>query len=216
MYPPHQNPERPERVRRRPRTETRNALLDAAARVFAREGLHGASVEAVSEEAGFSRGALYSNFESKEDLFLALWEERIERRRRELREVMQEAGSPEAGLAPAAANATQALDREREWFILYFEFALHAARDAEFAERFERVREQGLAELAAGIGAGLERAGLDSTLDPADVALALKALSYGLALERLVNEDALPGELLGRVMELIFRGIRSEQEAAGA
>jgi len=59
----------------------------AAARVFARQGLHGASVEAVSEEAGFSRGALYSNFESKEDLFLALYKERIGRRRRELREV---------------------------------------------------------------------------------------------------------------------------------
>jgi AcrR family transcriptional regulator len=205
----------PERVRRRPRAETRRDLLDAAARVFAHQGFHGASVEAISEEAGFSRGAVYSNFTSKEDLFLALWEERIERRRRELREVMQRAGDPAAGLAPASANVMQAFDREREWFVLYFEFALHAARDAEFAERFEQVRERGLAELAAGIAAGLERAGLDPTLDPADIALALKALSYGLALERLVNEDAVPGELLGRVMELIFRGIRAEREAAG-
>jgi len=213
VYPPRQTSER---IRRRPRAETRRALLDAAARVFAREGLNGASVEAVSEEAGFSRGALYSNFKSKEDLFLALYEERIERRRRELREVMERAGGPAAGLAPASANVMQALDREPEWFLLYFEFALHAARDAEFADRFERVREQGLAELAAGIAAGLEKAGLDSSLDPADLALALKALSYGLALERLANEDAVSSELLGRVMELIFRGIRAEWEAAGA
>jgi AcrR family transcriptional regulator len=206
----------PERIRRRPRSETRRDLLDAAVRVFARQGLHGASVEAVAEEAGFSRGALYSNFKSKEDLFLALWEERIERRRRELREVMQRAGDPAAGLAPASANIMQTLDRERDWFLLYFEFVLHAARDPEFAGRFERVREQGLAELAAGIAAGLEQAGLDSSLDPADLALALKALSYGLALERLVNEDAVSNELLGRVMELIFRGIWAEMEAAEA
>jgi AcrR family transcriptional regulator len=206
----------PERIRRRPRSETRRDLLDAAVRVFARQGLHGASVEAVAEEAGFSRGALYSNFKSKEDLFLALWEERIERRRRELREVMQRAGDPAAGLAPASANIMQTLDRERDWFLLYFEFVLHAARDPEFAGRFERVREQGLAELAAGIAAGLEQAGLDSSLDPADLALALKALSYGLALERLVNEDAVSNELLGRVMELIFRGIWAEGEAAEA
>jgi AcrR family transcriptional regulator len=206
----------PERIRRRPRSETRRDLLDAAVRVFARQGLHGASVEAVAEEAGFSRGALYSNFKSKEDLFLALWEERIERRRRELREVMQRAGDPAAGLAPASANVMQTLDRERDWFLLYFEFVLHAARDPEFAGRFERVREQGLAELAAGIAAGLEQAGLDSSLDPADLALALKALSYGLALERLVNEDAVSNELLGRVMELIFRGIWAEMEAAEA
>jgi AcrR family transcriptional regulator len=206
----------PERIRRRPRSETRRDLLDAAGRVFARQGLHGASVEAVAEEAGFSRGALYSNFKSKEDLFLALWEERIERRRRELREVMQRAGDPAAGLAPASANIMQTLDRERDWFLLYFEFVLHAARDPEFAGRFERVREQGLAQLAAGIAAGLEQAGLDSSLDPADLALALKALSYGLALERLVNEDAVSNELLGRVMELIFRGIWAEMEAAEA
>lgn len=206
----------PERVRRRPRAETRRDLLDAAARVFAREGFHAASVEAVSEEAGFSRGALYSNFKSKEDLFLALYEERIERRREELREVMKRAGSPPAGLAPVSANVMQTLDREREWFLLYFEFALHAARDAEFADRFERVREQGLAELASGIADGLEKAGLESSLDPADLALVLKALSYGLALERLVNEDIVPSELLGRVMELIFRGIRAERESAGA
>jgi AcrR family transcriptional regulator len=184
--------------------------------VFARQGLHGASVEAVSEEAGFSRGALYSNFKSKEDLFLALYEERIDRRRHELREVMQRAGDPAEGIAPASANVMQSLDREREWFLLYFEFVLHAARDAEFADRFERLREQGLAELADGIVAGLEKAELESTLEPADLALALKALSYGLTLERLVNEDAVPGELLGRVMELIFRGIHAEREAADA
>jgi AcrR family transcriptional regulator len=206
----------PQRVRRLPRAETRRALLDAAARVFARQGLHGASVEAVSEEAGFSRGALYSNFKSKEDLFLALYEERIDRRRRELREVMQRAGDPAEGIAPASANVMQSLDREREWFLLYFEFVLHAARDAEFADRFERLREQGLAELADGVAAGLEKAELESTLEPADLALALKALSYGLTLERLVNEDAVPGELLGRVMELIFRGIHAEREAADA
>jgi hypothetical protein len=99
---------------------------------------------------------------------------------------------------------------------LYFEFALHAARDAGFVEQFERVREQGLAELATGIAEGLEMAGLDSSLDPADLALALKALSYGLALERLVSEDGVPADLLGRVIELIFRGIRAEREAAGA
>ena len=204
----------PQRVRRPPRAETRRALLDAAARVFARQGLHGASVEAVSEEAGFSRGALYSNFKSKEDLFLALYEERIDRRRRELREVMQRAGDPAEGIAPASANVMQSLDREREWFLLYFEFVLHAARDAEFADRFERLREQGLAELADGIAAGEEKAELESTLEPADLTLALKALSYGLTLERLVKEDAVPGELLGRVMELIFRGIHAEREAA--
>jgi AcrR family transcriptional regulator len=198
------------RVRRRPRAETRKDLLEAAARVFARRGLHRASVEAVSEEAGFSRGALYSNFKSKEDLFLALYEERIGRRRRELRGVMQSAGGPKAGLAPVAANIMEALGRERDWFLLYFEFALHAARDPEFRRQFEVVRDQGLGELAAGIADGLDKAGIDSSVSAADLALSLKALSYGLALERLVDAESVPDDLLPRVLQLIFRGIRAE------
>jgi AcrR family transcriptional regulator len=201
-----------ERVRRRPREETRRELLDAAARVFAREGYQAASVEAVAEAAGFSRGALYSNFKSKEDLFLALYEERIERRRRELREVIERAGDPQAGLRPAGANVMDVLAKEREWFLLYYEFALHAARDRDFARRFEAVREEGLADLAAGIARGLDHAGIESSLSPDDLALTLKALGYGFALERLVDEDSVPDALFGRVMELIFRGIRAEAE----
>ena len=203
-----------QRSRRRPRAETRHQLLDAAARVFARRGLHGTSVEEVSEEAGFSRGALYSNFKSKEDLFLALWEERIERRRRELREVIANSDDPGAGLEAAAADIVEVLGREREWFLLHFEFALYAARDASFLPRYQDVRERGLAELAEGLARGLKRAGIESSLSSDDLALAVKALSYGIALERLVDEDDVPDALLGRVLQLLFRGLRAEAEAA--
>jgi AcrR family transcriptional regulator len=202
-----------QRSRRRPRAETRNQLLDGAARVFARRGLHGTSVEEVSEEAGFSRGALYSNFKSKEDLFLALWEERIERRRRELRNVMENSDDPGADVGAVAADVVEVFRREREWFLLYFEFALYAARDASFLPRFQIVREQGLAELGKGLAAGLKRAGIESSLSSDDLALAVKALSYGIALERLVDEDAVPDALLGRVLQLLFRGLRAEAEA---
>src|SRR6266511_3980112 len=59
---------------------TRAQILDAAERIFAREGLRGASVEAIAEEAGYTHGAIYSNFKGKEDLFLVLVEERIDAR----------------------------------------------------------------------------------------------------------------------------------------
>jgi AcrR family transcriptional regulator len=203
-----------QRSRRKPRAETRHQLLDAAARVFARRGLHGTSAEEVSEEAGFSRGALYSNFKSKEDLFLALWEERIERRRRELRDVVENSEDPGAGVEAAAADVVEVLGREREWFLLYFEFALYAARDASFLPRFQIVREQGLAKLAEGLARGLKQAGIESSLSSNDLALAVKALSYGIALERLVDEDDVPDALLGRVLQLLFRGLRAEADAA--
>src|SRR6266700_6740891 len=79
MAPP--KPPHPRRLRRdEQRQHTRAQLLDAAERVFAREGLRGASVEAIAAEAGYSHGAIYSNFDGKEDLFLVLVEERIDTR----------------------------------------------------------------------------------------------------------------------------------------
>ena len=200
----------PERVRRRPRAETRRELLDAAARVFARRGFHGASVEEVSDEAGFSTGALYSNFDGKEDLFLALWEERIERRRRDLREVIARSGGPSEGLAPAAADAVEHMGRERDWFLLYLEFLLHAARDKSFAQRFAAVRDEGIAQLADGVAEGLKAAGIESSLEPLELATAIRALSYGLALDRLVDDKSIPDELLGRMLGLIFSSVREQ------
>jgi AcrR family transcriptional regulator len=203
-----------ERVRRRPREEVRQELLAAAARVFARRGFHGASVEAISEDAGLSTGAIYSNFKGKEDLFLSLWEERIERRREELRSAVAGAGGGRAGLAAASANVAEAFGREREWFLLYFEFALHAARDPAFARRFRTVREAGLRELQRGLSDGLEHAGLDPRLPAIQLARGLRALSYGLALDRLVDDGRGSGVLFGRVTELIFRGLAAESKTS--
>lgn len=199
-----------DRVRRQPRTQTRAELLDAAAHVFAERGYNGASVEAISQAAGFSTGALYSNFKGKDDLFLALYEERIARRRRELRDAVQEAGGRGPGLQAAAASAADALRRDSDWFLLYCEFVLHAARDARFRRRFRALRGEGLAELTAGLEEGLRHARLAPQLPVGDLARAIRALSYGLALDQLVEPDAKSGDLLARVLVLLFAGLRAE------
>lgn len=197
-------------MRRRPREEIRQELLAAAARVFARRGFHGASVEAISEDAGLSTGAIYSNFKGKEDLFLSLYEERIERRREELRSAVETAGGGRAGLAAASANVAEAFGAEREWFLLYFEFALHAARDPAFARRFSTLRQAGLRELELGVSDGLEHAGLEPTMPVDELARGLRALSYGLALDRLVGDGRGSEAIFGRIAELIFRGLAAE------
>jgi AcrR family transcriptional regulator len=205
-----------ERVRRRPREEIREEVLAAAARVFARHGFHGASVEAISLDAGLSTGAIYSNFKGKEDLFLSLYEERIERRRGELRSAVERAGGGRAGLAAAGANVAEAFGSEREWFLLYFEFALHAARDPAFARRFRKVRQAGLRELRGGLSDGLEHAGLEPTVPVNQLARGLRALSYGLALDSLMGDGRGSEVLFGRVTELIFRGLAAESKTSQA
>ena len=205
-----------ERVRRPPRDQVREELLAAAARVFARRGFHGASVEAISEDAGLSTGAIYSNFKGKEDLFLSLYEERIERRRAELRSAVERAGGGQAGLAAASADVGETFRRDRDWFLLYFEFALHAARDPAFARRFRRVRQAGLRDLVGGLSEGLERAGLEPTMSAVQLARGLRGLSYGLALERLVGDGRGSEELFERFTELIFRGLAAESKPSRA
>ena len=205
-----------QRTRRPPRDQVREELLAAAARVFARRGFHGASVEAISEDAGLSTGAIYSNFKGKEDLFLSLYEERIERRRGELRTAVERAGGGRAGLAAASADLEETFGRDRDWFLLYFEFALHAARDPAFARRFRKVRQAGLGELVRGVGEGLDHAGLGHPMPADELARGLRALSYGLALDRLVGDGRGSEALFGRLAELIFRGLAAESQAPQA
>src|ERR1700684_2339871 len=80
-------------TREQSRAHTRDRLLTAARRVFARSGFHGASVEEIASEAGFSTGALYSNFDGKEDLFLVLMEREIDEHAREIADAVGERAS---------------------------------------------------------------------------------------------------------------------------
>src|ERR1700761_5979641 len=111
---------RPRRGERR--LITRAQLLDAAERVFARDGLRGASVDAIALEAGYSTGAVYSNFKGKEDLFLTLIEERIDPRWANLYEATP--ADLAAGPPPleAARRFVSTLRGERDAFLLLIDF----------------------------------------------------------------------------------------------
>ena len=159
--------------------------------------------------AGLTTGALYSNFKGKDELFLALYEERIERRRRALGDAVKRSGGGREGLVAAAESVGRSLTEDKQWFLLYFEFALYASRNAAFARRFESVREEGLAELISGLRAGLAHTDLDRGLDVDELARTIRALSYGLALDQLIGGEHAPGVLVRRVLEVLLRDLRS-------
>ena len=122
-----------ERLTRKERQErTRSHLLEAAGTVFARRGFAHASVDQVAAEAGYTKGAFYANFASKEELFLVLLEQRFAERVAALDEVL--AGDEEPGDAARAGGEefVRYLARDAEWERLFFEFAAHAARSEQF------------------------------------------------------------------------------------
>lgn len=125
----------------RSRENTRARLLEAAEQLFAEVGLDGASVEAVCERAGFTRGAFYSNFESKDELFLMLAGRVAEKRVNAVRERVSEI-TAEGGLAPGC-DPTDLLQKvmdsgsdDRMGVMLMSEIRIRALRDAQFGAAY--------------------------------------------------------------------------------
>jgi len=195
------------------REETRELVLAAAARVFASRGFHATSLEAVAEEAGFSRGAVYYNFADKEELFLELLDRRCAERSQDLRAVFAdvpegdvEATGRQAGLA--AQNALAAMTGDAEWRALYLEFLAHAARDAAFRRRF--------AKRSADMRGALEEVVAERTqpvadslgMEPEQLAVVIDALGTGLwAHHMLHGPRAVPPDLFSNALALIVDGI---------
>jgi len=202
-------PKRETRAEKQART--RVELLSTAATVFARRGYNGASVEEIAEEAGYSHGAVYSNFDGKADLFLAVLEEYMAERARELAATQVELADDEPIEARARALADQWMERfakDRESFLLHMEFISHAGRDPELAERFG-TRSAALREAIAGyIGHYQEQEGIEAALPPAELALVLRALGIGLSIEALVSPDAVREDLYGDFVELLVKLLR--------
>jgi AcrR family transcriptional regulator len=182
--------------------QTREALLDAAARVFVRRGFQGSSVEEITAEAGYTRGAFYSNFSSKEELFVELLHERVYARYTE----MAERGLRDLKQAPTARQTgeilaeIQARKEDRWLFRLWLECLANAGRDEQLRElattfwRGNRARTAKLVEIA--VPEQAERAKALST--------AMIALDIGLAIQHFVDPDDVPLDLYPELYELLF------------
>ncbi|MFF9314750.1 TetR/AcrR family transcriptional regulator [Streptomyces sp. NPDC014748] len=199
---------------------TRAALTDSALALFTEKGFHATSISDIVERAGLTRGAFYSNYHDKEELFLALYDAHTERLLSELREAAT-APQPEPGSRTDSASGTgtdsasasgsgsgvhpvmQLHERvtgrtpqERQWFIVSMEFTLHAARHPEVA-RALAVHENRLTEgLAEVVTTALAGAGRRPDLAPEDLARLLVAAFEGLTARQLVHGTGEPTERL--------------------
>lgn len=200
-------------TRRRPsrgerKAATRDSLLDAAARVFARSGYHAASVDEVAQEAGFSTGALYSNFEGKEDLFLALLQQMIERQVAEVADAIAERPTLTDRARGGADYWTRFLGREPELFQLFMEFWAYAIRNPEVRPRFALRYAEVRAALARLIEDGARELGEELTRPAEEIATAVDALADGFALQKLADPDSVPDELFAESLAMLLEGAR--------
>jgi AcrR family transcriptional regulator len=182
--------------------------------VVAKRGFRGATVEAITAEAGLTSGAVYSNFTTKEDLFLRLYEEKIHNRVTDLRAAIDSTGRAEVALH-AVIEDEAALLADREWFLLYIEFVLYAARTPSFARRFATARREVLAERADGIRVGLQKWDVDpGAVDVDWIVRAGTALTYGMALHNLIDRRAAASDDVAAGLRALFTtAVRGVNEA---
>lgn len=201
--------------RQESRLQTRERLLEAAAEVFSRQGFHAASVEEVAEEAGFSKGAVYSNFASKEELFLALLDRHLAA---ELHSVAaQVAQGRDQGQAegdgPRRSFADQ-LEENRTWNVLTLEFILYSLRhpsvQQELAERYRAARK----ELTALLEERYQAKGGFPAFPVEYLSWALIALGSGLALQAYLEPGALPPDLYVTIVGQLLEACHPQENAS--
>lgn len=203
---------RPTRAEKQQRT--RRELIAAAARVFATHGYAASSIEEIAEEAGYSHGAVYSNFAGKEDLFLAVYEEYVARRAEEITRASSELEGPFASRAKAVADQwmRQAAE-DRNGFLLQLELILQASRNRRFGERLALRKSAVRLAIERHLEAHEQGKQAKLPLPPAELAAVLHALGNGLALEALHDPEAVPAELYGRFVSLLVAQLEADAYA---
>lgn len=114
----------------------RDRLLRAALELFTGRGYDQTSLDQVAGAAGFTKGAVYSNFTSKDELFLTLMDQQVGRRIASVREALQRSGGGADSARLVGDRLTRALDEDREWQLLFLDYVLRAARDPVVRKQF--------------------------------------------------------------------------------
>jgi AcrR family transcriptional regulator len=199
------------------REQTRQELLTAAEACFVSHGFHASSVDEVAERAGYTKGAVYSNFASKEDLFFAVYERRVEQVLTEVVPGLRQAGA-ERAFDQLAAGAIQRRDRGDGWRAVFFEFWAHVLRHPELRERFAAIHARFLEPMGEAVRQLADDRGLTlpSDVTASQVAVAWNAMEVGLALERLTQPQTVDVALARRMGRLLLDAVLdTTQPSAG-
>jgi len=186
--------------------QTRTDLVTSARQVFLKRGFHGASLDEIAESAGYSKGAVYSNFSGKDELFLAVFDAHQERRARELTAIVFGEKHLQDAYHAIAQSMSTANEQEPLWTPLLLEFWMHASRHEKLRSIVSERRERFLditADLIDELG---RRHGVEFALTTKEIARGSAALSRGIALERLLN-PGVSADLFDRVHTAYVDGL---------
>jgi AcrR family transcriptional regulator len=198
-------------TRAQQQAQTRKRVLEAADEVFARRGFYAAGLEEIAEQAGFTRGAVYSNFRGKDDLALAIIEQRIKTVTALLDEIAAASKATVADAEAAGLRFSELLAGDRDWGPLFLEFVTHASRHADLATRMTELY-RGLADsIATVLEATARQGGAQLPIAPERLALIVLAATDGASVERMIDPERADGQLMAEMLGWIAAGLLTSQ-----
>lgn len=196
------------------RARTRAQLLEAAGRVYARRGFDGATLDQVAEEGGFTKGAVYDHFGSKEKLLFALLEEHLSAQIAEQIALFDPSKETSERPRAGADRWMQALDEDPDAFRLFVEAWLHGQRDEELRGLVVAGLDAWRATLRSFGAARTAEAGVEvpeALLD--QIANLMLALGTGMGVAKLADPGSVPPRLLGAAFVVLLRALETSEEA---
>jgi AcrR family transcriptional regulator len=180
--------------KRRRREETRQRIAAAALPVFARSGYERATVDEIVREAGYSKGAFYVHFESKEDLFWGMLEERISGQQDAFRQALDETRSAEENIQALLTTIFAIFRKDAMWSALFIEFVAHAARNDKVRERLAAMYQNWRDFTVETLNQGREVGRVRKDLDVEFVATVMIALIEGMIMQARLAPGAIRPE----------------------
>ena len=205
----------PTLTRREKQQRTRDALLQAAARLFCKRGLDGASIDELAQEAGYTKGAFYANFKSKEELFLVMLDERFAEELERIDQALAGTQEPEAE-ARAAATDFIHFAGDEDWPRLYIQFVAHAARNEDFREELATRHRAMRARLGEILERWKQGTGHEPPVPIEQITAMMSFMADGFLTDRLIQPE-LSEELYPTMVGVFLRGlaaIAEEQETS--
>ncbi len=193
-------------TREQSRDQTRQRLLDAAQSIFLSKGFVAASVEDIAEQAGYTRGAFYSNFSSKSELFLQLLKRDHENVMADMRAIF-EGGESRSQMEARVLDYYSAHFRENDCFLLWMEGKLQAARDPHFRVGFVACLRELRAATTEYIRQFSAQVGTPLPLPAEQLAVGLLALSDGMQFSVAFDPQAVTPEMTEAVLAGFFRRV---------
>jgi AcrR family transcriptional regulator len=201
----------PTRAERQART--RVELIDAAERLFSANGFQATSLDAVADAAGYTKGAVYSNFDSKEDLFFAVYERRVERYLEEVEPILAATADIAEGVLDVIARFAVRRGGDHGWLAVFYEFWTHVLRHPEHRARFAAIHAKGADPFAAAMERFVAERGVELPLGVRELTVCFFAMGNGLSLEQLTQPEIVDRKLNVRMQRLWFETLANGRGA---